>query len=80
MGYDIMQSYRWHQCLERICWFYPHITSNMKTEVVRFPMSDISPAKLSYMPEDQNLNFNRCEIMLNYYAFVTIVVQRGTDA
>jgi len=24
-------------------------------------MSDISPAKLRDMPEDQNLNFNRCE-------------------
>lgn len=61
MGYDITQFYRLHQCLERTYCFHPHITSNMKTETVRPPMSDISPAKLRDMPEDQNLNFNRCE-------------------
>ena len=31
---------------ERTCCFHPHITSNMKTEAVRLPLSDIPLAKL----------------------------------
>jgi len=61
MGYDITQLYKLHECLETTCCFHPHIASNMKTEAVNLPLSDISPAKLRDTPEDQKLNYNRCD-------------------